>query len=81
VCLGNVLCVITYDCQSNSVQEDTCLINGNCYDDGEPNPENPLQSCNATSSGTEWTKIVTTERTTVVIDISSTATGEFIVVY
>jgi len=38
--------------RSDFVQENTCLINGKCYDDGEFNPENPSERCNASRSAT-----------------------------
>jgi len=41
------------------VQDNTCLIDGNCYDDGEVNPQNPLQSCDAASDDSGWSGIST----------------------
>ena len=35
----------------------TCLIDGNCYDPGEVNPENPSQLCDPLRSTTAWTGI------------------------
>ena len=58
---------------------DTCLINGNCYDDGEDNPENPLETCNATLNTTVWTEITpvaSTSAGSTPITIASTP-GEF----
>jgi len=51
------------------------LINGNCYDDGEVNPENQLQSCNATNSATEWTEEVTPPTTTAAPSTEATSTS------
>lgn len=53
------------DCWSNFVQVNTCLIDGNCYDDGDLNPENPFEFCNATSNTTAWAEIITTTTTTI----------------
>jgi len=47
----------------HSVQVNTCLINGNCYDDGEVNPRNSLQSCDAASDATRWTGVAHTGST------------------
>ena len=35
----------------------TCLIDGNCYEEGEVNPENPLEVCDGTLNG--WTGAAT----------------------
>jgi len=43
--------------QSHFMQENTCLIDGNCYAYGEINPEDPSQSCNATRNATVWSDI------------------------
>ena len=39
------------------VQMNTCLIDGNCYDSGEVNPENPSQLCDPLRSTAGWTGI------------------------
>jgi len=64
------------DCYSNSVQANTCLISGNCYDDGESNPENSYQLCDATRNSTAWTALTPTEpaETTVAVSTPSTST-------
>ena len=49
-------------CRSDSVQENTCLIDGNCYADGEVNPKVGSQRCNATSNTTAWSDIGQTPR-------------------
>ena len=40
-------------------QVNTCLIGGNCYADGEVNPENPFESCDAVNNATEWSGVAT----------------------
>jgi len=68
-------------CYSDFLQVNTCLINGNCYDDGEVNPENSFEFCNASSNSTEWTVISLPESTTVEITstviLTTTAPGDF----
>jgi len=53
--------VVSSPCQisepSDFVQENTCLIDENCYFDGEINPQDPLQRCNATQDATAWSDI------------------------
>ena len=47
------------------------MINGNCYVDGEVNPENPLEICNATRNDTALTESTPTGIT------YTSASGEF----
>jgi len=57
----------------NFVQENTCLINENCYEDGEVNPENSFEICDATING--WTGFSPANDTSTVS--ATTPTGEF----
>ena len=45
------------------MQENTCLISGNCYDDGEVNPENSFEICDAMRNTTAWIDITPTGST------------------
>ena len=53
------------------MQENTCLISGNCYDDGEVNPENSFEICDAMRNTTAWIDITPTGSTAA----GSTAVG------
>ncbi len=49
-CDGKGGCKFTQD-------KGTCLIDGVCYKDGEPNPDNPCQVCNASTSASAWSNV------------------------
>ena len=36
------------------IQLDTCLIDGECYDDGEPNPNNAAEACKPEQDRDNW---------------------------
>jgi len=41
----------------NTINDDSCLIDGHCYADGDKSPENLCQACIPTISQAEWTDI------------------------
>ncbi|KAK7474572.1 hypothetical protein BaRGS_00034156, partial [Batillaria attramentaria] len=61
---GNSLRLTVFDsvCQSCddegcTQKANTCLVNGLCYQDGDPSPHNADQFCKASSSSSQWTDV------------------------